>query len=57
METAKEMRARHERELEELQEQCLHPKVSDWLLQEWAPGHFVGEVKICELCEKVLAGR
>ena len=45
METAKEMRARHKRELKELQERCLHPEVSDWLLQEWAPGHFLKEMK------------
>lgn len=54
METIEEMRTRHRREIEELQAQCSHPKVSQWRDYMWAPGHFSGKVKVCELCGKVL---
>ncbi len=58
METAQEMRKRHNQELEKLQKECNHPKISDWMPHYWAPGHSTGfEVKHCEICDKVVARR
>ncbi len=57
-ETIKEMRARHEREIKELQDSCSHPTISHWMSEMWAPGHLTGdEVKICEVCGKEVGRR
>ena len=50
MENIKQMQERHEAEIEELQNQCKHEKVSDWMPYMWAPGHFGGDVRVCEFC-------
>jgi len=56
-ETIKEMRERHEREIESLQENCPHPldQRSDWMEMCWAVAHSSGYfVKECNLCGKVM---
>lgn len=58
METIQEMRQRHQREIDELQSKCPHPKLSDWMHEEWAPSHStLFEVRICEACERVISRR
>ena len=55
--TVAEMRKRHEREIEEFQVKCNHPK-STWMLQAWAIAHFTGyEARVCGICEKVFEKR
>ena len=54
MENAKKMRERHTRELVNLQEACLHENISDWMPYYWAPAHSCGQVKICNVCEKII---
>lgn len=54
METINEMRERHGREIEELQKNCKHPEISDWMNYMWAPGHFLGKVKVCKICGEIV---
>ena len=50
-----QMRQRHKREIEALQQKCRHKKLSGWMEQWWAPGHGTGKVvKVCEFCGKVV---
>lgn len=51
-ENIKQMVRRHEKEITELQKKCPHKKISDWIDFMWAPGHFAGQVKVCEFCGK-----
>jgi len=51
--TAKELRAKLEKDLKELQDQCPHTN-SKWMNHEWAPGHCSGVVKVCNCCDKIL---
>ena len=51
--TAKELRNKFDKDLEELQNNCKHEK-SDWMPYSWAPGHFGNMVLVCEVCEKIL---
>lgn len=54
-ETIDKMRDRHKKEIENLQANCKHEEISDWMEQMWAPGHFSGpRVKVCEICGKVV---
>jgi len=53
-ESFKEMKKRHDEEIEALQDNCLHIDVSPWTDFMWAPGHFGLPVKYCKFCEKVL---
>ena len=53
-ESMEQMRERHEKEIRELQDNCKHEELSDWMNFMWAPGHFDGKVKICNFCEKVI---
>jgi len=48
------MRKRHEKEIEELQNNCKHEKISDWMDHYWAPGHWGGKVKVCEFCNEII---
>ena len=57
MGTAKETRARHEEELKNLQDNCSHEIISDWMPYMWAPGHYGADVKVCEHCEKTIETR
>lgn len=58
MKTAKQLRDKFEKDLEELRKKCKHSKKSDWMEQHWAPGHSTGSVvKICEICEEVVESK
>jgi len=46
----KQIRKRHEKEIEDFQNECPHLEVSDWREYHWAPGHFSHYVKVCERC-------
>lgn len=53
--TAQQLRQKHKEELETLQANCPHMKVTDWMDQWWAPGHSTGNlVRVCYDCEKVM---
>jgi len=49
-----QMRKRHEKEIDDLQKNCPHKKISDWMPFMWAPGHFGGDVKVCLFCGKIV---
>jgi hypothetical protein len=51
--TAKELREKFNHDLFHLQLNCEHPS-SKWMSYMWAPGHYWGEVLVCEVCEKIL---
>ena len=50
IETIDVMRERHKKEIERLQAQCRHGKISECMPFAWAPGHYSHCVKICEIC-------
>lgn len=50
---ARKLREEFEIKLKELQDNCPHTDIH-WLPYMWAPGHFAGEVKVCQRCEKIL---
>lgn len=55
MVTAKHLREEYEKKLKHLQDTCKHPKISDWLGEEWAIAHSTGfQVKICDICWKTI---
>ena len=54
MEDIKQMKNRHKMEIEELQENCKHEKISEWVDFMWAPGHYGGQVKVCKFCGKII---
>jgi len=55
MKTAKELRRKFDRDMEELQESCEHKELSDWLDYMWAPGHYsLYRVKECKICGKII---
>lgn len=55
MEDIKQMRKRHDIEVENLQENCPHTKLSKWMDECWAPAHGTGfQVKTCNVCGKVV---
>lgn len=54
MENIEQMSERHEKEIKQLQKSCKHENKSDWMDYAWAPGHFMGRVKICNDCGKTL---
>ena len=54
IETIKQMRRRHEKEIKALEKGCSHKKLSGWMDYAWAPGHFAGRVKVCENCGKII---
>ena len=50
-----QMRERHKKDIEALRESCKHEKLTDWIEEQWAPGHSTGrKVKVCKYCEKVM---
>ena len=55
--TAKKIRDKCREDIKKLQKICNHPG-STWMGEEWAPGHGTGrQVKVCDVCEKVLEAR
>ena len=55
MTTAKELQEEFYRKLKKLQEECNHPELTDWLMEEWAPGHGTGyKVRQCKVCWKIV---
>ncbi len=46
----KEIRERHTEEIKEFQDKCNHTDILDWIWEMWAPGHFNGMVKVCNVC-------
>ena len=54
MTTAEEIRERCDKEIAELQQECVHPE-KQWMMYAWAVGHFTGEIcLICLTCNKEL---
>lgn len=51
--TAAELRWKFQQDLEKLQKQCPHLE-SDWIEHYYAPGHYVGMVKVCKNCEVLI---
>jgi len=56
MRTAREIRDKCDKDIADLQETCLHI-TSTWMDWSIGPGHNYGEVKVCGICEKILARR
>jgi len=54
MENIDEMRNRHKKEIEILQNRCNHKGKKEWMPYMWAPGHFGSDVKVCKICGKIL---
>jgi len=52
--TIKEMLERHKEEIKYLQDTCNHLDISDWMPYMWAPGHFSHNVKVCNICGKIM---
>ena len=50
----KELKEEFEKKVELLRKNCKHEKVSDWIRYDWAPGHSLGECKICLCCEDII---
>lgn len=56
--TAKTLLEEYNLKLKQLQDECKHENVTDWMPQYWAPGHTGGQmVKVCEICGKVVDTR
>lgn len=51
--TVKELRNKLEIDIMYLQNRCPHEE-SEWMVNEYAPGHTAGVVKVCLNCEKIL---
>jgi len=58
MSKIEDLLAKHKKEIEDLQEECKHEKISDWMDEWWAPGHSTfRQVKVCEECNKIVETR
>jgi hypothetical protein len=53
-ENIEQMKERHRKEIEELENNCKHEKISEWVMSLWAPGHIGPNIKYCEFCGKVM---
>jgi len=54
--TLREIKERHEREIQKFIDSCPHPKISEPISYMWAPGHFSDKkVRICERCNKIIS--
>ena len=53
-ETIKQIRERHQEEIDTFISNCPHAEISDWIPYMWAPGHFTHNVKICNRCGKTI---
>ena len=55
IEDINQMRERHKEEIETLQKNCEHKKLSDWIEEYCAIAHSTGNiVKVCKFCSKVI---
>lgn len=54
MESGKQIRKRHEEEIESLQSACEHKNITKWQPYYYMPGHSMGEVKVCKFCGKIM---
>jgi hypothetical protein len=54
IENIEKIRERHKKEIDTLQSNCKHKKISKWMEYQWAPGHFGYPVKVCEFCGKIV---
>jgi rubrerythrin len=54
-ENISKMTKRHQKEIDDLQANCKHKKISGWMEYQWAIGHFGYPVKVCEFCGKIVA--
>jgi len=53
--TTKQLYQNYQKELKKLQKECKHTKVTDWLHEQWVPGHSSGStVKMCKKCDKII---
>jgi len=58
MSELEKLRKDFETKKQELQDNCPHTELSDWMDYQWAIGHSSGyEVKVCERCEKIIKRR
>ena len=58
MKTFKQLQEQFDRDVKELRTSCKHEDVSDWIEEQWAPGHSSGrEVQVCNICNKVVGAR
>ena len=55
--TISQIREKHKKEIEDFQNNCKHEEISDWMQYYWAVGHSLGEVKVCNVCEKIIESR
>ena len=56
-ENFEQMAQRHKREIYELQKNCKHIEISDWMDYMWAPGHFGSPVKVCKFCGVIVESK
>ena len=53
-----ELKSKFDLDVAELQNNCKHEKLSDWIEHWWAVGHSSGcEVRFCENCNKMIENR
>lgn len=56
--TAQQLKDKYESDLKQLQQDCKHGDISDWMSEAWAPGHLTGAcVKCCNVCWKTIERR
>ena len=53
-ETIDTIRARHAKEIEIFQQNCKHEDISDWMPYMYAPAHYGPDVRICNVCGKIV---
>jgi len=56
MKSFNELKDEFDKRVSWLQKHCKHEK-SSWMISEWAPGHYNGEVLVCLFCNKVIDKR
>ena len=56
--SAKKLKEEYERKLKDLQNECSHNDISEWMEHSWAPAHFSGfQLKQCNYCWKIIEYR
>jgi len=54
MSEMKKLREEYRQKISELQSNCPHTQISDWVDYYWAIGHSSGTVRYCLNCEKII---